>query len=137
MFGCLSFKICSEHKKEFFNLQVIPLKNVESVTKLPKEIKESAISINFTDGTSRMFACDSGENIFLKFYVTYLLINQKLAKKRLCIFPLNYTTSSCFSDFDASQWKMLLEEECTRDGSGRVHEEVKGTSVCSNFLSPG
>lgn len=110
---------------------MIPLKNVESVTKLPKEIKESAISINFTDGTSRMFACDSGENIFLKFYVTYVLINQKLTKKKLCIFLLNCTTF-CFSDFDASQWRMLLEEECTRDGSGRVHEEVKGTFVWSH-----
>ena len=38
----------------------------------------------------------------------------------------------CFSDFDASQWRMLLEEECTRDGSGRVHEEVKGTFVWSH-----
>ena len=37
-----------------------------------------------------------------------------------------------FSDFDASQWKLLLEEECTRDGSGRVHEEVKGTLSVHN-----
>ena len=95
MCGCPRFKIYSEHNR-VFNLQVIPLKNVESVTKLPKEIKESAISINFTDGTSRMFACDSGENIFLKFYVTYVLINQKLTKKKLCIFLLNCTTFSVF-----------------------------------------
>ena len=43
-------------------VQVISLKNVESIGKLPKEIKEYALSINFVDGTARMFACESGEN---------------------------------------------------------------------------
>ena len=57
--------------------------------KLPKEIKESAISINFTDGTSRMFACDSGEKYFSMleiFCLTCMFINQSDVDKEKCMY---------------------------------------------------
>ena len=56
--------VASKYIKSLCILQVISLKSVDSVGRLPKDIKEFAVAVNFFDGSSRLFACESGQYKF-------------------------------------------------------------------------